>query len=72
MKEIYMLIGFGAGLVTGVLLYRYSGGTKELVRKGEKAIIKEVEMVKQEMQNAQKQADKEVPKQENNKNKKQK
>lgn len=43
MKETLMLMGFGIGLVTGMLLYKYSPCAKQAVEKGEKAVVKEVE-----------------------------
>lgn len=46
MKEVWMLFGFGAGLVAGALLYKHSQEAKELVNKGEKAVKKEVENLK--------------------------
>ena len=39
MKEIWMIVGFGAGLVTGALLYKHSQEAKQLVNKGEKTNI---------------------------------
>lgn len=47
MKEIYMLVGFGAGLVTGMLLYKHSQEAKKLVSKGENAIKEEMESIKE-------------------------
>ena len=47
MKEIWMIVGFGAGLVTGALLYKHSQEAKQLVNKGEKAVKKEVENLKE-------------------------
>lgn len=47
MKEIWMVVGFGAGLVTGALLFKHSQEAKQLVNKGEKAVKKEVENLKQ-------------------------
>ena len=47
MKEIYMLVGFGAGLVTGMLLYEHSQEAKKLVSKGENAIKEEMESIKE-------------------------
>lgn len=47
MKEIYMIVGFGAGLVTGALLYKHCEDAKKLVNKGEKAVKTEVENLKQ-------------------------
>lgn len=46
MKEFAMLMGFGIGLVTGALMYKYSQCTKDIVNKGEKAVIKEVDNIK--------------------------
>lgn len=53
MKEIWMVVGFGAGLVTGALLFKHSQEAKQLVNKGEKAVKKEVESLKETV-NAQK------------------
>ncbi len=50
MKEIWMIVGFGAGLVTGALLFKHSQEAKQLVNKGEKAVMKEVENLKEVMQ----------------------
>ncbi len=47
MKEVWMIMGFGAGLVTGALLYKHSQEAKQLVNKGEKAVKKEVENLKE-------------------------
>ena len=47
MKEIWMVVGFGAGLVTGALLYKHSQDAKKLVNKGEEAVKTEVENLKQ-------------------------
>ena len=46
MKEIWMIVGFGAGLVTGALLYKHSQDAKKLVNKGEKAVTNEIENIK--------------------------
>lgn len=46
MKEICMVVGFGAGLVTGALLYKHSQDAKKLVNKGEQAVKQEVETLK--------------------------
>ncbi len=46
MKEVWMVIGFGAGLVTGALLYKHCDDAKKLVNKGEKAVKQEVESLK--------------------------
>ncbi len=53
MKEIWMIMGFGAGLVTGALLYKHCEDAKKLVNKGEKAVKNEVENLKETV-NAQK------------------
>lgn len=60
MKEIYMIIGFGAGLVTGALLYKHCEDAKKLVNKGENTVKKEVQNLKNsvEMQKPKKQANK--------------
>lgn len=47
MKEVWMIVGFGAGLVAGALLYKHCDDAKKLVNKGEKAIKSEVENLKQ-------------------------
>lgn len=47
MKEIWMVVGFGAGLVAGALLYKHCEDAKKLVNKGEKAVKQEVENLKQ-------------------------
>ena len=47
MKEFFMIMGFGAGLVTGALLYKHSQDAKKLVNKGEEAVKTEVENLKQ-------------------------
>ncbi len=52
MKDICMLMGFGMGLVTGVLLYKYSQGTKKTVDKAEKAIVKEMDMAAEKAKKA--------------------
>lgn len=47
MKECIMLFGFGMGLVTGALLYKYSKDAKTIVDKGEKAVMKEVDKIEE-------------------------
>ena len=47
MKDIWMVVGFGAGLVAGALLYKHCDDAKKLVNKGEKAVKKEVENLKE-------------------------
>ncbi len=54
MKEIWMVVGFGAGLVTGALLYKHCEDAKKLVNKGEKAVKKEVENLKEAVKKPQK------------------
>ena len=49
MKEFMTIIGFGAGLITGALLYKHSQEAKELVNKSEKAVKKEMEMMKEKV-----------------------
>ena len=49
MKELMMVVGFGAGLVAGALLYKHSQEAKNLVNKGEKAVKKEMENMKDMM-----------------------
>ncbi len=55
MKEIWMVVGFGAGLVTGALLYKHCEDAKKLVNKGEKAVKKEVENLKESVKTQKKQ-----------------
>ena len=66
MKEVHMLLGFGIGLVTGVLLYKYSTGTKKTVDKAEKAVAKEVDMVAEKAKKATEKAQITVKKARNN------
>lgn len=47
MKEIWMIMGFGAGLVAGALLYKHCDDAKKLVNKGEKAVKQEVDNLKE-------------------------
>ncbi len=46
MKEVFMIVGFGAGLITGMLLYKHCDDAKKIVNKGEKAVKQEVENLK--------------------------
>ena len=62
MKEVHMLLGFGIGLVTGVLLYKYSTGTKKTVDKAEKAVAKEVDMMADKAKKATDKAQKSIKK----------
>lgn len=50
MKEFMTIIGFGAGLITGALLYKHSQETKQLVNKTEKAVKKEMDMMKDKVE----------------------
>ena len=52
MKDICMLLGFSMGLVTGVLLYKYSQTTKQVVDKSEKAVVKEIDNLGQKAKKA--------------------
>lgn len=56
MKDVMMLMGFGMGLVTGALLYKYSEPTQKAIKKGEKAVMKEVEKATEKVKKAQKKA----------------
>ncbi len=56
MKDVFMLLGFSMGLVTGALLYKYSQNAKQIVDKGEKKVMKEVEKATTELKKAQKKA----------------
>lgn len=47
MKDFMMLMGFGVGLVTGMVLYKYSSCSKQAFNKGEKAIVDGVEKLGQ-------------------------
>ena len=62
MKELWMIMGFGAGLVAGALLYKHCDDAKKLVNKGEKAVKQEVENLKQTVKQPKKQAKKPQPK----------
>ena len=44
------IIGFGAGLITGALLYKHSQETKQLVNKAEKSVKKEMDMMKEKVE----------------------
>lgn len=46
MKDFCMIIGFGVGLVAGALLYKHSQDAKQIVNKGEKTVMQEVENIK--------------------------
>ena len=45
MKDLFMLAGFGLGLITGAMLYKYSKETKKAVDNGEKKVMQEAEML---------------------------
>ena len=52
MKDTFMLIGFGIGLVTGALLYKNSPCAKKVVDKGEKLAMEEFENMEEKAQKA--------------------
>ena len=62
MKEIWMVMGFGAGLVAGALLYKHCEDAKKLVNKGEKAVKQEVENLKETVKTEAKKAKKQLQK----------
>ena len=62
MKEIWMIMGFGAGLVAGALLYKHCEDAKKLVNKGEKAVKQEVENLKETVKTEAKKAKKQIQK----------
>lgn len=45
MKDIFMLAGFGIGLITGAMLYKYSKETQKTIDKAEKVVMKEADMM---------------------------
>ena len=47
MKELMMIMGFGAGLVAGALLYKHSQEAKHLINKGEKCVKQEMQNIKE-------------------------
>lgn len=49
MKEIWLIMGFGAGVVAGTLLYKHCQEAKQIVNKSEKVIKKEIDDVKDKM-----------------------
>ena len=67
MKETAMIFGFGLGLVTGALLYKYHMGAKKLVDNGEKAVMEKVEDATQSMQQSISQAKKKMKQSSENK-----
>ena len=58
MKDFMMLLGFGAGLVTGMILYKHSQGVKQVYNKGEKNEEKLAKEAKKIKKNAEKVIDK--------------
>lgn len=48
MKEFMAILGFGAGVLTGAMLYKHSQEAKKFVNKTEKALQNEMEMMKEE------------------------
>lgn len=57
MKETCMLFGFGVGLITGALLYKYNQCAKKVVDKGEKAVMEEMENMEAKAEKVIKQAE---------------
>lgn len=49
MKELMLVVGFGAGLITGALLYKHSQDVKSVVNKAEKSVSKEMNEMKDKM-----------------------
>lgn len=62
MKEIWLVMGFGAGLVAGALLYKHCDDAKKLVNKGEKAVKNEVESLKETVKSSKKPSKKQTAK----------
>lgn len=62
MKDIFMLAGFGIGLVTGAMLYKYSREAKSLIDKGEKCVVKEAEMLEEKAEKGMEELGKKVKK----------
>ena len=54
MKDAMMLLGFGMGLVTGALLYKYSQCTKKAIDKGEQAVMDEMDKLEEKVKKASK------------------
>ena len=50
MKELMTLLGFGAGMITGALLYKHSQEAKSMVNKGEIAVKKEINEMKDKVE----------------------
>ena len=50
MKELMTLLGFGAGMITGALLYKHSQDAKSMVNKSEKAVKKEINEMKEKVE----------------------
>ncbi len=50
MKDLMTLLGFGAGLVTGMILYKHSQGTKQVFNKGEKTVMDNLEKSEQKLE----------------------
>ena len=47
MKDVFMLLGFSFGLVTGALMYKYSASAKQAIDESEKKIMKEAQKLGQ-------------------------
>ncbi len=43
MKDLMLLVGFGAGMITGMVLYKYSKSAKQVFNKGETAVMETFE-----------------------------
>lgn len=50
MKDLMTLLGFGAGLVTGMILYKHSQGAKQVFNKGEKTVMDNLEKSEQKLE----------------------
>ncbi len=46
MKDLWLVVGFGVGLVSGALLYKHSQDAKTLVNKGEERVKQEIDTLK--------------------------
>ena len=60
MKELMALLGFGAGMVAGVMLYKYSQDFQKGVDKGEKEIMKGAKQLEQKAEEKMDQAQKQI------------
>lgn len=60
MKEIMMLVGFGMGVVTGAMLYKYSQGMKKVVDQTEKKVVKEAKKAEKQAEKGMENLEKKV------------